>query len=161
MQTKWFISIGLLAAIIFTNGCQQEAEPVSNPAAADKKQTNKEAKDTTDNNDREETKTVENEAFKIMAPVPNQKIHNNFILKGKARVFEATFQYKLEDDQHNILAEGFITADKGAPEWGDFEVEISLKETTGTKAMLTIFEESAKDGSPQHELFIPLKIEKQ
>ncbi|MDQ0247055.1 hypothetical protein J2S09_004696 [Bacillus fengqiuensis] len=159
MQTKWFISIGLLVVIIFTSGCQQWTEIVPNPASEDKKQTPPETKETTEDNDQEETKAVENEAFKIMAPVPNQTIHGVFTLKGEARVFEATFHYRLEDDHHNVLAEGFITADKGAPEWGDFEAEISFKETTSSNAILTIFEESAKDGSPQHELFIPLKIE--
>lgn len=161
MQTKWFISIGLLAVIVVTSGCRQEVETVARPSSEDQHQTNSETKDTTDHNEHEETTAMENEAFKIMAPVPNQTIQGNFTLKGKARVFEATFQYKLEDDQHNILAEGFITADKGAPEWGNFEVEISFKESTSTNAILTIFEESAKDGSPQHELFIPLKIGKQ
>ncbi|WP_078410008.1 Gmad2 immunoglobulin-like domain-containing protein [Priestia abyssalis] len=160
MQKKWFMSMGLLAVITLTSGCQQGDETVAKPASEDQHQTNSETKDPADHNEQEETKTVENEAFKISAPIPNQTIHEDFTLKGTARVFEATFHYKLEDDQHNILAEGFITADKGAPEWGDFEVKISFKETTSTNAMLTIFEESAKDGSPQHELFIPLIIEK-
>ncbi|HWO95049.1 MAG TPA: Gmad2 immunoglobulin-like domain-containing protein [Bacillus sp. (in: firmicutes)] len=165
MTKNVFISMGLLAVIALSSGCQQEVETVSPPASEEKEpnQTNTGTKDTEDHQetDQGETKAMENEAFKIFAPAPNQTIHGNFALKGEARVFEATFQYKLEDDQHNILAEGFITADKGAPEWGNFEAEISYKETTSKNAILTIFEESAKDGSPLHELFIPLKIESQ
>lgn len=155
----------LIAMIVLAIGCRQQTEVDSNQAAETKgdNQTNTETKNKETEQeaqtDNREAKVLENEAFKIITPVPNQKINGPFILKGKARVFEANFQYKLEDDHHNVLAEGYITADKGAPEWGDFEVDISYKETTSPNAILTIFEASAKDGSPQHELFIPLKIE--
>jgi hypothetical protein len=101
---------------------------------------------------------LENDAFKIILPKPEQVVKNSFILKGKARVFEANFLYKLEDG-HNVLAEGFVTADQGAPEWGNFEVEISFAGATSPNAVLIIYEGSPKDGSPQHELFIPLKLE--
>lgn len=128
----------------------------------DKANNNDDDKNGTDDDpkteDNPDSTVMENDAFKIVSPKPDQVVGNTFILKGKARVFEANFQYKLEDG-HNVLAEGFITANKGAPEWGDFETEISFTGATSPSAVLIIYEGSPKDGSLQHQLFIPLKLE--
>jgi hypothetical protein len=107
---------------------------------------------------KQEPTLLENEAFKIISPIPNQKINGSFIVEGKARVFEASFQYRLEDG-HNVLAEGFTMADEGAPGWGKFKFEITYEGATSPSAVLVIYEASAKDGTPQHELFIPLQVE--
>ncbi|RBW71094.1 Gmad2 immunoglobulin-like domain-containing protein [Bacillus taeanensis] len=109
--------------------------------------------------EQEQNATVlENEAFKITSPLPNQKINGSFLVEGEARVFEANFLYRLEDG-HNVLAEGFVTASEGAPGWGEFSFEINYEGATSPSAVLVIYEGSAKDGSPQHELFIPLQVE--
>ncbi|MGC5327259.1 Gmad2 immunoglobulin-like domain-containing protein [Brevibacillus sp. SYSU BS000544] len=81
---------------------------------------------------------------------------NTYEVKGKARVFEATFGYVVEDG-HNELKKGFVTASAGAPEFGDFQftIEVAKAEPNST-LMLILFEESAKDGSRIHELPIPL-----
>lgn len=98
---------------------------------------------------------LENEAFKITSPTSSQEIQRSVILSGQARVFEATFQYRLEDG-HNVLAEGFVTTTEGAPEWGSFNVEIEFLEPTSPHGVLQIYEESAEDGTPRHELQIPV-----
>lgn len=108
--------------------------------------------------DNPDSVVLENDAFKVSSPKSEQLVGDSFVLKGKARVFEANFQYKLEDG-HNVLAEGFVTASQGAPEWGDFEIDISFTGATSPNAVLIIFEGSPKDGTPQHQLFIPLKLE--
>lgn len=79
-----------------------------------------------------------------------------FELKGQAKVFEGVFQYVVEDG-HNELAEGTVQTSAGAPEWGDFTHTINVKKAEpNSTLLLVLFEESAKDGSRQHELVIPL-----
>lgn len=101
-----------------------------------------------------------NEAFRIYGPAPDSVVGKTFTVKGQARVFEAAFGYSFEDG-HNVLAEGHAMADMGAPEWGTFELTVTLKEMpTSPTGVLTIYESSAKDGSPVHELHIAYKFEK-
>ncbi|MBD3920618.1 hypothetical protein H8B09_17775 [Paenibacillus sp. PR3] len=100
---------------------------------------------------------AENEAFRIYAPEENAIVGTTFKVSGEARVFEAAFSYSFEDG-HNVLAEGHVTADQGAPEWGKFEFEVNFKNPTSPYGILIIYESSAKDGSPVHQLEIPVKF---
>lgn len=101
-----------------------------------------------------------NEAFRVYEPAPDAVVGKSFTVKGDARVFEAAFSYSLEDG-HNVLAEGHVTAGKGAPEWGAFAFTVTLTEMpTSPTGVLTIYESSAKDGSPVHELHIAYTFEK-
>lgn len=81
---------------------------------------------------------------------------HTFRIQGQARVFEATVNWIVEDG-HVELKEGFVTADQGGPEWGafDFTIEVEKLRTHSTLT-LYLFELSAKDGSRQGELPIPL-----
>lgn len=81
---------------------------------------------------------------------------DTYEVKGQAKVFEAVFRYVVEDG-HNELTEGSVQTSAGAPEWGDFTQTIQVKKAEPNSTLLLIlFEESAKDGSRQHELIIPL-----
>ncbi|MFC5653222.1 Gmad2 immunoglobulin-like domain-containing protein [Paenibacillus solisilvae] len=100
-----------------------------------------------------------NDTFQIYQPAPDSIVGQSFVVKGKARVFEATLNYSFEDG-HQVLAEGFTTASMGAPEWGDFSITVKFDKPTSPTGVLTIFEASAKDGSPIHQLHIPLKFDK-
>lgn len=82
---------------------------------------------------------------------------NKFRVQGQAQVFEATFNWVV-DDGHNELKKGYVTTDAGAPEWGrfDFTIDVKKKEENSTLNLI-LFEASAKDGSRQYELPIPLK----
>ncbi|MFY9376984.1 MAG: Gmad2 immunoglobulin-like domain-containing protein [Peptococcia bacterium] len=101
---------------------------------------------------------LQNMAFKIFEPVPNSEVKDRVIVRGLARVFEGTIQYEFEDG-HFILDQGFTTASKGAPEWGEFEIIIELDQKTANgRGTVVLYEESAKDGSRLHELQIPVVI---
>lgn len=77
---------------------------------------------------------------------------HQFLVKGEARVFEATLSWVIEDG-HNQLKKGYVTADKGAPEWGNFSIEVDVEKPRQNSVLhLILFEASAKDGSPQSEL---------
>lgn len=99
---------------------------------------------------------MENAAFRIFSPEPETEVDTTFTVTGQARVFEAAFHWLLEDG-HNILAEGFEMADHGAPEWGDFEFEVSYEKSSNPHLMLILYVSSAKDGSTEHKLVLPLK----
>jgi len=116
-----------------------------------------------DQNEQEEVEeqreqfVLENEAFRIYEPVLHAEVEGHIVVRGLARVFEATIQYEFEDG-HFILNKGFTTATEGAPGWGEFEIVIEIDELTTGSATVILYEESAKDGSRLHELQIPVKI---
>jgi hypothetical protein len=101
---------------------------------------------------------MSNKAFRIFSPKPNDVVGTSFTVVGRARVFEATLQYRLEDG-HNVLAEGFTTATEGGPAWGDFEIQIEYERPTSPTLVLTLYESSAEDGQPIHELLLPLQAD--
>lgn len=93
----------------------------------------------------------------VTAPIANQTISSPLKISGSAMVFEATVCYRLKDAQNNILASGFTTATSGAPERGDFTVDIQFKSPgAGTKGQLEVYEESMKDGSDTNKVIIPV-----
>ena len=81
---------------------------------------------------------------------------NKFRVRGKGQIFEANFNWIVEDG-HEELKSGFEMTDAGAPEWGkfDFVIDVQKKRETSTLTLI-LFESSAKDGSRQYELSIPL-----
>ena len=99
-------------------------------------------------------KQYSNERFK---EVTVERIdENNFRIRGKGQIFEANFNWIIEDG-HDELKTGFQTTDAGAPEWGNFDFTITVeKKRENSKLTLVLFESSAKDGSRQHELPIVL-----
>lgn len=100
---------------------------------------------------------MENEAFRIFSPISEEEIGPTFTVEGEARVFEAAFSWVLEDG-HNILAEGHEMTDAGAPEWGKFKFDVNFEYATQPHMMLILYVSSANDGSPEHQLIIPLKV---
>ncbi|MFY0545346.1 Gmad2 immunoglobulin-like domain-containing protein [Brevibacillus sp. H7] len=101
-----------------------------------------------------QTKPYENEIFQ---EVTVKKIKDGeYEVRGKARIFEAMVDYVVEDG-HNELAKGSVMAEKGAPEWGNFQFTLQVKKAEpNSTLMLILFETSAKDGSRRMELPIPL-----
>lgn len=99
-------------------------------------------------------KQYSNERFK---EVTVERIdENKFRIRGKGQIFEASFNWIIEDG-HDELETGFQTTDSGAPEWGNFDFTIAVqKKRENSKLTLVLFESSAKDGSRQHELPIVL-----
>ena len=81
---------------------------------------------------------------------------NKFRVRGKGQIFEASFNWTIEDG-HDELMKGFQTTDAGAPEWGYFDFTIAVqKKRENSTLTLVLFESSAKDNSRQHELPIVL-----
>ena len=99
-------------------------------------------------------KQYSNERFK---EVTVERIdENKFRVRGKGQIFEANFNWIIEDG-HDELKKGFQMTDAGAPEWGKFNFTITVqKRRENSELTLVLFESSAKDGSRQHELPIIL-----
>lgn len=103
---------------------------------------------------KEIAKEYSNERFR---KVTVEKVdEHKFNIKGEAQIFEANFNWVVEDG-HNELKKGFEMTDAGAPEWGKFDFTIDVeKEDENSTLHLILFEVSAKDGSRQYELPILL-----
>lgn len=103
---------------------------------------------------------MSNEVFRLYSPKPELEVGNTITVTGEARVFESSFSWTLEDG-HSILAEGHAKTDKGAPEWGQFKFDVTYKKASNPVVMLLLYVGSAKDGSPEHELIIPLHVKEE
>ena len=104
--------------------------------------------------EKEIAKEYSNERFR---KVTVEKVaEHKFRVQGQAQIFEASFNWVVEDG-HNQLKSGFSMTDAGAPEWGkfDFTIDVVKKDKYSTLNLI-LFEVSAKDGSHQYELPIPL-----
>ena len=103
--------------------------------------------------------TLENEVYsnQRFRDVSIKKLEDNkYRIQGEAQIFEANFGWVVEDG-HQELAEGHEMTDAGAPAWGSFDFIIEVeKERENSMLSLILFESSAKDGSRQHELIVPL-----
>jgi hypothetical protein len=101
------------------------------------------------------TTVYENKRFK---DVRIEKLGvSKYLIHGRGQIFEASFGWAVEDG-HNELKQGHGMTDAGAPEWGNFRFTIDVqKKRPNSKLHIILFETSAKDGSRQHELPIPLQ----
>ncbi|MCA1011306.1 BsuPI-related putative proteinase inhibitor [Halobacillus halophilus] len=79
--------------------------------------------------------------------------NGTYTIEGEARVHEGSFVYTVEDGHYVLVEPTSVQVAEGAPAWSSFEVEIDIpeKDLPGFGSLtLTIFEESAEDGSPVH-----------
>lgn len=99
----------------------------------------------------------QNNAFQIELPEAYSEVANAVHIKGRARVFEGTFQVTVEDG-HNILAHKVMQV-AGAPAWGEFDELLELDETpTSPYGIVFFYEHSAKDGSVINRIAVPVKF---
>ena len=99
----------------------------------------------------------EDEAFiEVLTPQPGATVTDPFTVTGCGNTFEANYLYRLETEDGTVLVEDFGTMSCGTGCVGEFEFELEAG-TTGP-VLLTVYETSAKDGSPQHVVEVPLTI---
>ena len=80
-------------------------------------------------------------------------------LTGSARVFEANVSWRLVDSTGKSVATGHFNASLGSSAvWGTFDTRIALPSNVRGNVTLELFEASAKDGSPQGVVQIPLTV---
>ena len=93
----------------------------------------------------------------VDTPAAGATVRSPLRITGRAAVFEATFQYRLQAADGTVLAEDFAMTDEGAG-WGRFDVSIPYDVDSRQAGRLTVWEYSAKDGSVQSQRVTPLTL---
>lgn len=92
--------------------------------------------------------------IKLFSPAPESKVDSVITLAGIANVFEGTVIYEILSEDGQSLAKGFVTAAMG--DWGYFEEEIPLPGDESSY-LLSVYSESARDGSKMFEIRVPIE----
>ncbi len=133
---------------------QPEQPATPTPSAEQPDQAGQPSEQPGENTTDPEEQVYKNEIFQDVTVVKTGE--DTYTIKGKARIFEAVVDYVVEDG-HNELAKGSVQATKGAPEWGEFTIDLNVKkDEPNSTLILILFETSANDGSRQKELMIAL-----
>jgi hypothetical protein len=127
----------LLLAIIGLVACHQQQEGTTNQQKSV--------------SNMPEKKVYHNQVFKDVVVAESEE---NFIISGKAQVFEGVFHYTLFDGEKVLLENNYQT--DGAPAWGVFEITFEKDMVTTNDTELELFVFSAKDGSKVNTLKIPI-----
>ncbi|SHI45893.1 Gmad2 immunoglobulin-like domain-containing protein [Desulfofundulus thermosubterraneus] len=96
-------------------------------------------------------------AIWVTHPTPDQVVGVPLLVKGSARVYEGTVNARLLDSQGKVLVSAYATATKAAPERGDFEMRLNFTPPQDGKGTLEVFSISAKDGSIENKVTIPVR----
>lgn len=91
----------------------------------------------------------------VESPVPGAHVHTTFQVTGTASVFEATLVVQLVRNG-NVLSKQTVTASEGAPGRGTFKATFT---TSPGAVVVTAFAPSAADGTPQHEVEVPVTVD--
>jgi hypothetical protein len=116
--------------------------------------------------DTQETKAqtldnIEGTNIVVDAPKANDLIGLPILIKGKARVFENTVNYRIKDSDESVLLENYATADSSdVGQFGPFSIAVNYPEPKGEKGTVEVFEYSAKDGSEINKVEIPVVFRK-
>lgn len=95
-------------------------------------------------------------AIWIYHPQPDQKVNSPLSVTGSARVFEGNVVVRLGTEDGTVLARNFGTATKGAPERGDFKIDLKFDSPGTGKGWVEVFSESPEDGSEVDKVRVPV-----
>jgi hypothetical protein len=90
----------------------------------------------------------------VESPAAGAEVPATFRISGTASVFEATLVVQLVRDG-KVIAKRSVTASEGAPGRGTFDT--TLHATPGAVTVVA-FSPSAADGTPQHEVDVPVTV---
>lgn len=150
MRKYLYLLLGVLLAIGLAacseeNKLMDEDVAIEEPAKEEQTETDEPASKS------DELKVYQNEAFKDVVVTITE---DQFVISGKAQVFEGVFEYKLYDGDNVLLEEHYQT--DGAPAWGEFTIPIDKNLITHDSTLFELFVYSAKDGSKINVLEIPI-----
>jgi hypothetical protein len=91
----------------------------------------------------------------VESPAAGAQMPQTFHVSGTASVFEATLVVQLVRDGKVILKQS-VTASEGAPGRGTFDTTVHA---TPGEVTVAAFSPSAADGTPQHEVDVPVTIQ--
>jgi hypothetical protein len=90
----------------------------------------------------------------VDSPASGAQVGSTFHVSGTASVFEATLVVQLVRNG-KVIAKRSVTASEGAPGRGTFETTF---EATPGALTVAAFSPSAADGTPQHEVDVPVVV---
>ncbi len=99
-------------------------------------------------------------AILVESPTLGETITSPVRVTGTANVFEATFQLNITDWDGLIVYDEHVTATSGTGTRGTFDVTADFVVEQAGQGSIIVFVYSAKDGSQQNVVEIPVRIEK-
>ena len=96
-------------------------------------------------------------AIFVESPGAGGMLPDPFVLSGTASVYEGSFTVQLTDDGGRRIVRVSVQASRGAPARGAFRQTV-VYSTSATHGTLTVFSESAEDGSRQNVVRIPVAL---
>jgi germination protein M len=97
-------------------------------------------------------------AILVESPTVGDRVSSPMRITGTANVFEATLQVNIVDWDGLIIAEEMVTATSGSGTRGTFDVTVPFDVERSQRGALIAFTYSAKDGSQQDVVEIPLEL---
>lgn len=94
----------------------------------------------------------------VETPLPGDRVASPLRVAGTANVFEASFIVEVLDRDGNRLSQKVVTATSGTGTRGTFDVEIGFDTADEQAGTLYAYEPSAQDGSPIHQVRVPLTL---
>ena len=99
----------------------------------------------------------EGEGFiEVLTPQPDAEVGQTFTVTGCGNTFEASYVYRVEGPDGEVLTDGFGMMSCGTGCVGEFEQEVTVEQTG--PVTLVVFEESAEDGSETNVVEVPLTV---
>lgn len=106
-----------------------------------------------------EVRVIEEPNIIVYAPQPNDEVGLPLVIKGEARVFESTFNYRIKDGDGSIIHESFgMAAAPDMGQYGPFELSVNYPKPKAATGTVEVFEYSAKDGSEINKVIIPVRF---
>lgn len=98
--------------------------------------------------------------IKVFTPTAKEQVERAFMVQGVASVFEGTLLYRVKDVDGDVLYNNFTTAGMG--DWYFFEIPIDVPAPieNGSDFTVELFTESARDGSEENLVSLPLNLKK-
>jgi hypothetical protein len=94
-------------------------------------------------------------AILVESPTPGASVTSPVTVSGISNTFEANVRYDVTDAGGAVVDDGFTTATAGTGTWGEFSFTTAPDPGDVT---LTVFQESAEDGSRVDEYVVPLHV---
>jgi len=100
---------------------------------------------------------VEEKNITVSEPKAGMAVLSPVTIKGTARVFESQFNYIIKDSTGAVLAEGTGMANSpDAGQFGPYEISAAFNKPNSEKGIVEVFDYSAKDGSVQDLVIVPV-----
>lgn len=95
----------------------------------------------------------------VVSPAPGATVTSPLLVHGFGRAFEQTFSWRVKDAAGTVLDSGFAMTDARETGWfGPFSFEVFLPAMADQSFSLEVLEFSAKDGSEQNLVVVPLRL---